>query len=113
MLTFHFSDTRNLLSKLTFRKVMNALRVVFTYYYSKNTKKVKKSGLPFSIAFEPTTSCNLRCPECPSGLRSFTRPTGMLDIGFFKKKIDEIKDHLRVILTMAGVSLYLNLAKVT
>jgi hypothetical protein len=20
----------------------------------------------------------LRCPECPSGLRSFTRPTGML-----------------------------------
>lgn len=32
-----------------------------------------------SLSIEPTTSCNLRCPECPSGLRSFTRPTGMLD----------------------------------
>ena len=32
-----------------------------------------------SLSVEPTTSCNLRCPECPSGLRSFTRPTGMLD----------------------------------
>ena len=31
-----------------------------------------------SLSVEPTTSCNLRCPECPSGLRSFTRPTGML-----------------------------------
>ena len=31
-----------------------------------------------SLSVEPTTACNLRCPECPSGLRSFTRPTGML-----------------------------------
>lgn len=46
------------------------------------------------MAFEPTTSCNLRCPECPSGLRSFTRPTGMLDIDFFKSKIEEVKSHL-------------------
>jgi radical SAM protein with 4Fe4S-binding SPASM domain len=34
---------------------------------------------PMSLSVEPTTSCNLRCPECPSGLRSFTRPTGMLN----------------------------------
>ncbi len=27
-----------------------------------------------SLSVEPTTACNLRCPECPSGLRSFTRP---------------------------------------
>lgn len=46
------------------------------------------------MAFEPTTSCNLRCPECPSGLRSFTRPTGMLDADFFKSKIEEVKNHL-------------------
>lgn len=43
-----------------------------------------------SIAFEPTTSCNLRCPECPSGLRSFTRPTGMLDKSLFENTIDEL-----------------------
>lgn len=37
------------------------------------------SAWPLSLSVEPTTSCNLRCPECPSGLRSFTRPTGMLE----------------------------------
>jgi MoaA/NifB/PqqE/SkfB family radical SAM enzyme len=39
---------------------------------------------------EPTTSCNLRCPECPSGKREFTRPTGMLNESFFKKTIEEL-----------------------
>jgi radical SAM protein with 4Fe4S-binding SPASM domain len=50
--------------------------------------------MPISIAIEPTTSCNLRCPECPSGLRSFTRNTGMLDPEFFQKIIDEQKETL-------------------
>lgn len=50
--------------------------------------------MPASISFEPTTSCNLRCPECPSGLRSFTRPIGMLEPGFFKKTIDELAPEL-------------------
>ena len=47
-----------------------------------------------SISFEPTTACNLRCPECPSGLRAFNRPTGNLKSDFFKKSIDQIYDKL-------------------
>ena len=50
--------------------------------------------MPFSMAIEPTTSCNLRCPECPSGLRSFSRPTGMLEEERFKGIIDEVHDRL-------------------
>ena len=46
--------------------------------------------MPISIAIEPTTSCNLRCPECPSGKREFTRPTGMLEGNFFQRIIDEL-----------------------
>jgi radical SAM protein with 4Fe4S-binding SPASM domain len=46
--------------------------------------------MPISISFEPTTSCNLRCPECPSGLRSFTRPRGMLDQALFRRVIDQL-----------------------
>lgn len=46
--------------------------------------------MPISIAIEPTTSCNLRCPECPSGLGSFTRETGMLQESFFRKTMDEL-----------------------
>ncbi|MBS1563393.1 MAG: SPASM domain-containing protein, partial [Bacteroidetes bacterium] len=51
-------------------------------------------GLPISISFEPTTSCNLRCPECPSGLRAFTRPTGMLQKDFFRETIDQLHREL-------------------
>lgn len=46
--------------------------------------------MPLSVAIEPTTACNLRCPECPSGLRSFTRDTGNLRIPLLNKFLDEI-----------------------
>lgn len=50
--------------------------------------------MPTTLSIEPTTSCNLRCPECPSGLRSFTRPTGMLQDQLFEKVILQSKSHL-------------------
>ena len=52
---------------------------------------------------EPTTSCNLRCPECPSGLPAFSRPTGMLQPDFFEKVVDELApDLLYLILYFQG-----------
>jgi radical SAM protein with 4Fe4S-binding SPASM domain len=51
-------------------------------------------GLPVFVSIEPTTSCNLRCPQCPSGLREFTRPTGMLKPALFEKVILQLKEHL-------------------
>jgi MoaA/NifB/PqqE/SkfB family radical SAM enzyme len=47
-----------------------------------------------SLAIEPTTSCNLRCPQCPSGLRSFTRETGIINEDFFKTTIDALYKEL-------------------
>ena len=87
---FHFKDTMNLLSGLTVRRCWNALKVYSSYYLTRLTGRPVQWGLPISVSFEPTTSCNLRCPECPSGLRAFTRPTGMLETGFFRQTIDEI-----------------------
>ena len=68
--------------------------VYLSFYLTKYFKKPIQYGKPFSISFEPTTSCNLRCPECPSGLRAFTRPIGMLVPAFFEKTIDELSNHL-------------------
>src|SRR5262245_40598520 len=65
-------------------------------------------GYPMSLSFAPTTSCNLRCPECPSGLRAFTRPTGMLQKDFFRDTIDQLsKDLLYLIFYFQGEP-YLN-----
>src|ERR1700729_3699385 len=91
---FNRNDSINLLRKLTPRRARNAARVLNIYYYSKWTKKPVQWGFPISISFEPTTSCNLRCPECPSGLRAFTRPTGMLENSFFRQTIDQLSREL-------------------
>lgn len=88
------SDSINLLSKLTVRKAWNAAKVLSSYYVSRILKKPVQWGFPVSVSFEPTTSCNLRCPECPSGLRSFTRPTGMLKKDFFRETIDQLSKDL-------------------
>jgi radical SAM protein with 4Fe4S-binding SPASM domain len=105
---FNLNDSMNLMSKLTPRRVWNGIKVLSSYYASIITKKPVQWGLPVSISFEPTTSCNLRCPECPSGLRAFTRPTGMLEKDFFSQTIDEIhKDLLYLIFYFQGEP-YLN-----
>lgn len=87
-------DRLNLASKFTFRRFFNAAKVLSSYYYSRWTGKARQRGMPVSISIEPTTSCNLRCPECPSGLRDFSRPTGMLREDFFEKTIDELSPTL-------------------
>lgn len=87
-------NTLNFLSKLTIRRVWNMGLIYSSFHLTKYLKKPIQLGKPFSISFEPTTSCNLRCPECPSGLRSFTRPIGMLEQDFFQKTIDEISKDL-------------------
>lgn len=88
------SDTYQLLKTLQLKKIRNAWSVWRSFQLSKKYKTNLHKGLPISISIEPTTSCNLRCPECPSGLRNFTRPTGMLDVLFYQNLIDQISDHL-------------------
>ena len=87
---FYYSDLYSFVKKLSLAKVWNASLVWLSYTISKSIRKPIQWGVPFSISIEPTTACNLRCPECPSGLRSFTRATGNLKEDFFRKVIDEI-----------------------
>lgn len=98
----------NLVSKLTPARVWNGVKVLSSYYLSLVRKKPVQWGLPVSISFEPTTSCNLRCPECPSGLRAFTRPTGMLQKDFFRQTIDEIHKELLYLIFYFQGEPYLN-----
>ncbi|MEO8471723.1 MAG: SPASM domain-containing protein [Chryseolinea sp.] len=87
-------DSLNLVSKTSFSKIRNASRIFTSYQLSQLKERTTIHGLPISISIEPTTSCNLRCPECPSGLRAFTRPTGMLDQTLFENIIDQLSSTL-------------------
>jgi len=105
---FSFTDSLNYASKMTPRRLWNMSKVISSYYYSMMVKKPVQWGLPISLSFEPTTSCNLRCPECPSGLRSFTRPTGMLKKDFFKETMDEVGKDLTYLIFYFQGEPYLN-----
>jgi radical SAM protein with 4Fe4S-binding SPASM domain len=104
----NFKDGLNLLTKVTPLRALNAVQVVSSYLVSKWTGKAVHWGMPISISFEPTTSCNLRCPECPSGLRAFTRPTGMLEPSFFRKTIDDMAGRLQYLIFYFQGEPYLN-----
>ena len=104
----NWNDSVNFLSKLTLRRAFNGLKVLSSYHLSKWTKKSIQWGYPVSISFEPTTSCNLRCPECPSGLRAFSRPTGMLKKDFFRETIDQLHKDLTYLVFYFQGEPYLN-----
>jgi radical SAM protein with 4Fe4S-binding SPASM domain len=84
----------NILKKSSIRKMLNAAQLYTSFHVARILKKPLHAGMPMALSIEPTTSCNLRCPECPSGLRSFTRNTGMLDQLLFEKIIDEASPFL-------------------
>ncbi len=104
----NWRDGLNYLSKLTPLRAWSLIQLTSSYFISKISKQPNHWGMPTSIALEPTTSCNLRCPECPSGLRSFTRPTGMLEDPVYQKVIDELAPRLSYLIFYFQGEPYLN-----
>jgi radical SAM protein with 4Fe4S-binding SPASM domain len=82
-------ESIRVLRTLSPAKLVNILLIWSSFMISRIIRRPVMWGQPVSLSFEPTTSCNLRCPECPSGLRSFTRPTGNLDLNNYKRIVDE------------------------
>jgi radical SAM protein with 4Fe4S-binding SPASM domain len=101
-------DGCNFISKLTWKRGWNAWKVISSFYLSRMLRKPVQWGVPISITFEPTTSCNLRCPECPSGKREFTRPTGMLQTEFFRSSIDDLYTEISYLIFYFQGEPYLN-----
>ena len=89
-----FKDNLQLLVRWTPARIFNALKIVLSFHFTKITKKTIISGNPISVSIEPTTACNLGCPECPSGLKAFSRETGNLKENNFKNWIDQLQKHL-------------------
>jgi len=99
----------SLLPRLTLRRVWNSTKVTLSFYISKLFGRPMVWGKPISLSYEPTNACNLRCPECPSGLRDFTRPVGTIDdLAIYKTAITELcPDALYLLIYFQGEP-YLN-----
>jgi radical SAM protein with 4Fe4S-binding SPASM domain len=85
-------DAFNLFGKLSLPRMLNILLVTGSYHYSRWVRRPVQRGLPIGFSIEPTTACNLGCPECPSGLKQFKRPTGNLKQEVFKNAIDQLSN---------------------
>jgi radical SAM protein with 4Fe4S-binding SPASM domain len=72
-------------------RLWNLLLLKWSFHWSRFRKKSTIIGMPFALSIEPTTACNLACPACPSGLKSFTRPTGKLNINEHATWLKELK----------------------
>ncbi len=83
-------DFLNLFKHLTIFRVYNLLILYFSFIVSRIFKRPFVLGRPFTVSIEPTTACNLSCPECPSGLKQFTRSTGKLDLEVNRKLLRSI-----------------------
>ncbi|MBI2966699.1 MAG: SPASM domain-containing protein [Bacteroidetes bacterium] len=102
-------DLAAMADTITLQRVVNFLKLLFSFYFSRLAGKSFAAGTPFAVSIEPTTSCNLRCPECVSGLRSFTRPTGMMNMEMYRKIMDELSPHLFYLILYFQGEPYLNL----
>jgi len=108
MRSLAFFEFRQLLSSLTIARLVNACLVLSSYYLHRVGKNFVPWGKPISISIEPTTACNLGCPECPSGLKSFTRPVGKMTYGLFTKVVDEMSNCLIYLILYFQGEPYLN-----
>ena len=102
------SDSFNFISKLSFRKIFNAILIYKSYYLSKTFKTPLHWGMPVSASIEATTNCNLSCPECPSGLKAFSRPTGSISLGNFQRYVDQLSKNLVYLMIYFQGEPYLN-----
>lgn len=83
-------DNLTILKHLTFLRLVNLGFLYFSFLISRIIKRPVVWGNPFTLSIEPTTACNLACPECPSGKKEFTRNTGKLDIELNKRILHEV-----------------------
>ncbi len=79
---------------MSFPQLINILKIVTGYLLSRLTRRVYHWGKPATLSIEPTNSCNLRCPECPSGMKTLTRRRGNMDLPLFRDIIKQLSPEL-------------------
>lgn len=75
-------------------RMVNAFKAILFYLWGRITKRVYLHYQPLALSVEPTSICNLRCPECPTGTRALTRPAGNMTLEKYQAIIDQLPKEL-------------------
>ncbi len=79
------NDSLNIIRALTFKRILNYLKLVLSYFLSVVLRKNYHKGYPAVLAIEPSAVCQLKCPQCPVGTNSLKRPKGFMTLENFKE----------------------------
>ena len=81
------------LENVPLRKILNWILIEASIF----VKPEKPWGWPTHVQLEPTSVCNLRCVLCPV-TEGLERPVGHMEFRTFQKIIDELGQHLFIII---------------
>ena len=82
----------------SWRRLWNFAKVLASMGVSWSIRRPIVWGRPFMLMVEPTNLCNLKCPLCPSGNGEMSRERGSMDLGPYRRLIDETGDDLVLLL---------------
>ena len=83
-----------LIRTITFRRLANAALASGSFFISKLLRKPIVWGTPFILTVEPSSLCNLKCPQCTVGADELTRDQGLLDFETYRRLLNEIGDNI-------------------
>lgn len=83
-------DTINFLGKLSIRKAWNLLLVQFSFFLSGILRRPIVWGKPWFVSIEPSSVCNLACPQCPVGEGDISRGNNYLSLEEYSSLLGEI-----------------------
>jgi len=87
-------EVEALIKAFTFFRLVNALKVSLSYFWSRVSRRVLVIGKPIALGIEPTSICNLQCPECPTGANLLKRPRGSITVEHYRAMVNQLSAHL-------------------
>lgn len=79
---------------LTLKRLVNLFVNRFLFLLSRTVKYPIISSYPVAITVEPSSVCNLQCPECPAGKRILKRETNFMKTDDYTSIIDELAPYI-------------------
>ena len=92
----------------SWKRAWNLLKVLSSMLLSHLVRRPVVWGRPFLLMVEPTNLCNLKCPLCPSGNGRMSRPRGRMDPDQFAELVDQVADHVFLMMLWNQGEPYLN-----
>ncbi len=82
------------LRSFSLKRLMNSGKALSAFLLSKLSQKAFVWGLPFIVHVEPTVACNLKCPQCLTGMGQIKRSDNFMPFELFKNFIESHSEYI-------------------